>query len=121
MLDSSVIQELTAIVGAVNILTEKQDLLCYSYDATQMEFLPDAVVHPADANEVSAVLKLANRYGFPVFPRGAGSGFTGGSLPKAGGVVLVTTRMNRILRIDTENLIAHAATDVEDKVDTGNL
>ena len=106
MLDSSVIQGLTAIVGAENILTEKQDLLCYSYDATQMEFLPDAVVHPANADEVSAVLKLANRCGFPVFPRGAGSGFTGGALPKGGGVVLVTTRMNRILRIDTENLIA---------------
>ena len=106
MLDSSVIQGLAAIVGAENMLTEKQDLLCYSYDATQMEFLPDAVVHPANADEVAAVLKLANRYGFPVFPRGAGSGFTGGALPKAGGVVLVTTRMNRILRIDTENLIA---------------
>jgi len=93
-------------VGSENILTEKQDLLCYSYDATQMEFMPDAVVHPANADEVSAVLKLANRIGFPVFPRGAGSGFTGGSLPKAGGVVLVVTRMDRILRIDTENLIA---------------
>ena len=106
MLDSNIIKGLTSIVGAENILTEKQDLLCYSYDATQMEFLPDAVVHPANADETSAVLKLANRCGFPVFPRGAGSGFTGGSLPKAGGVVLVTTRMNRILRIDTENLIA---------------
>ncbi len=106
MLDSSVIQGLTAIVGADNILTEKQDLICYGYDATQMEFLPDAVVHPANPAEVSAVLQLANQKGFPVFPRGAGSGFTGGSLPKAGGVVLVTTRMNRILRIDTENLIA---------------
>jgi glycolate oxidase len=106
MLDSSVIQGLTAIVGADNILTEKQDLICYGYDATQMEFLPDAVVHPANPDEVSAVLKLANQKGFPVFPRGAGSGFTGGSLPKAGGIVLVTTRMNRILRIDTENLIA---------------
>jgi glycolate oxidase len=106
MLDSNITNELIAIVGADNLLLEKQDLLCYSYDATQMEFLPDAVVHPANAGEVSAVLKLANRKGFPVFPRGAGSGFTGGSLPKAGGVVLVTTRMNRILRIDTENLIA---------------
>ncbi|MDA8430295.1 MAG: FAD-binding protein [Geobacteraceae bacterium] len=106
MLDSSVIQSLTALVGPENILTEKQDLLCYSYDATQMEFLPDAVVHPANAAEVSAVLRLANQKGFAVFPRGAGSGFTGGALPKAGGVVLVTTRMNRILRIDTENLIA---------------
>jgi glycolate oxidase len=106
MLDPVTIHELASIVGADNILTEKQDLICYSYDATQMEFLPDAVVHPADAAEVSAVLKLANRCGFPVFPRGAGSGFTGGALPKAGGVVLVVTRMDRILRIDTENLIA---------------
>jgi glycolate oxidase len=106
MLQTQIIEELTAIVGADNIATERQDLLCYSYDATQMEFLPDAVVHPANAEEVAAVLRLANRAGFPVFPRGAGSGFTGGSLPKAGGIVLVTTRMNRILRIDTENLIA---------------
>ena len=106
MLDSVTIHELASIVGADNILTEKQDLICYSYDATQMEFLPDAVVHPANADEVSAVLRLANSNGFPVFPRGAGSGFTGGSLPKAGGVVLVVTRMDRILRIDTENLIA---------------
>jgi glycolate oxidase len=106
MLDSSVIHELSVIVGSENILTEKQDLICYGYDATQMEFLPDVVVHPANPEEVSKVLKLANRHGFPVFPRGAGSGFTGGSLPKAGGVVLVVTRMNRILRIDTENLIA---------------
>jgi len=106
MLKPHLIQELAAIVGAENLATERQDLLCYSYDATQMEFLPDAVVHPANAEEVSAVMRLANREGFPVFPRGAGSGFTGGSLPKAGGIVLVTTRMNRILRIDTENLIA---------------
>ena len=106
MLAPNLLKELTSIVGSDNILTAKQDMICYGYDATQMEFLPDAVVHPANAEEVSAVLKLANLEGFPVFPRGAGSGFTGGSLPKGGGVVLVTTRMNRILRIDTENLIA---------------
>src|SRR6266581_1389503 len=106
MLAAQLNKELTSIVGSDNIATAKQDMICYGYDATQMEFLPDAVVHPANAKEVSAVLKLANREGFPVFPRGAGSGFTGGALPKGGGVVLVTTRMNRILRIDTENLIA---------------
>jgi len=106
MLDSIIIQELRAIVGPENIATEKQDLICYGYDATQMEFLPAAVVHPANAEETAAVLRLANQRRFPGFPRGAGSGFTGGALPKAGGVVLVTTRMNRILRIDTENLIA---------------
>jgi glycolate oxidase len=106
MLDPIIIQELRAIVGPENIATEKQDLICYGYDATQMEFLPAAVVHPANAEETAAVLRLANQRKFPVFPRGAGSGFTGGALPKAGGVVLVTTRMNKILRIDTENLIA---------------
>ena len=106
MLDPVLYQELCAIVGAENVAIEKQDLICYGYDATQMEFLPKAVVHPANTEEVSALLKLANLRRFPVFPRGAGSGFTGGALPTAGGVVLVTTRMNRILRIDTENLIA---------------
>ena len=106
MLNQQIIKELISIVGAENVATDQQDLLCYSYDATQMEFLPDAVVHPANSEEVAAILRLANREHFPVFPRGAGSGFTGGSLPKAGGIVLVTTRMNKILRIDTDNLIA---------------
>ncbi|CAH2030299.1 FAD-binding oxidoreductase [Trichlorobacter ammonificans] len=106
MLDPHIYRELCAIVGTENVAVEKQDLICYGYDATQMEFLPAAVVHPATAEEVAAVLRLANRCCFPVFPRGAGSGFTGGALPTGGGVVLVTTRMNRILRIDTENLIA---------------
>lgn len=106
MLKQEYLAELIAIVGNDNITVERQELLCYAYDATQMEFLPDAVVHPATAEQISAILELANRAPFPVFPRGAGSGFTGGSLPRGGGVVLVTTRMNRILRVDTENLIA---------------
>ncbi len=106
MLDIRIIDQLRAIVGPENVATERQELICYSYDATQMEFLPDAVVHPGNADEVAAILKLANQERFPVFPRGAGSGFSGGALPKAGGIVLVTTRMNRILRIDTDNLIA---------------
>lgn len=100
------------IVGPENVATEKQDLLYYSYDATQMEFLPDAVVYPANANEVAQILRLANAGRFPVFPRGAGSGFSGGSLPRGGGVVLVTTRMDRIIRIDTDNLIAEVETGV---------
>ncbi|NJD90425.1 MAG: FAD-binding protein [Geobacter sp.] len=106
MLDTRIIQHLREIVGADYVSTEKQDLICYGYDATQMEFLPDAVVHPGSTEEVARVLKLANSEKIPVFPRGAGSGFTGGALPKGGGIVLVVTRLNRILRIDTENLIA---------------
>ena len=106
MLEPRIIEKLKQIVGPDNIATERQDLLCYGYEATQMEFLPDVVLHPANAEEVSQVLKLANAEKIHVFPRGAGSGFTGGALPKGGGIVLVTTRMNRIIRIDTENLVA---------------
>ena len=106
MLDISIIAKLRQIVGAENVATEQQDLICYGYDATQMEFLPDAVIHPANSDEIAQILKLANAERFPVFPRGAGSGFSGGSLPKGGGIVLVTTRLNRILRIDTDNLVA---------------
>ncbi len=106
MLRPEVVVQLKTIVGSDHVATDRQDLICYAYDATQMEFLPDAVVHPGSTEEVAAVLKLANRELVPVFPRGAGSGFTGGSLPKGGGIVLVMTRLNRILRIDTENLIA---------------
>ncbi|WP_298270254.1 FAD-linked oxidase C-terminal domain-containing protein [Geobacter sp.] len=106
MIATRIIDELKTIVGAENVATDRQDLLCYGYDATQMEFLPDAVVHPGTPEEIAAILKLANSERFPVFPRGAGSGFTGGALPKGGGIVLVTTRLNRILRIDTENLVA---------------
>jgi len=106
MLEPRIIQQLKEVVGAANVATDRQDLICYGYDATQMEFLPDVIVHPASAEEVSRVLRLANAEKIPVFPRGAGSGFSGGALPKGGGIVVVTTRMNRIIRIDSDNLVA---------------
>jgi len=106
MLESRIITELKTIVGAANVSTEHADLICYSYDATQQQFLPEVVVHPGSTEEISAVMKLANREKIPVFPRGAGSGFTGGALPTKGGIVLVTERLDQILLIDEENLVA---------------
>lgn len=86
----------------------KEDLLCYAYDTTSDMYYPDAVVFPQNVYDVSFVLKLANQYEFSVTPRGAGSGMTGGSLPVQKGVVLVMTQLNRILKIDKDNLIAIA-------------
>ncbi len=106
MLNTEFIAKLQQIVGSEQVSTNQADLICYSYDATQKQFLPDVVVHPANAGEVSAIMKLANEYRIPVFPRGAGSGFTGGSLPVGGGIVLVMTRLDKILEIDEENLVA---------------
>ncbi|NOY14530.1 MAG: FAD-binding protein [Deltaproteobacteria bacterium] len=106
MLNTEFIAKLQQIVGNEYVSTDQADLICYSYDATQKQFLPDVVVHPASAEEISRILRLANECRIPVFPRGAGSGFTGGSLPVSGGIVLVTTRLDRILEIDEENLVA---------------
>lgn len=106
MLDPRIIKILQDVVGADNVSTERADLICHSYDATQQKHLPDVVVYPGTAAEISLILKMANAEKIPVFPRGAGSGFTGGSLPTKGGIVLVTSRMDRILSIDEENLVA---------------
>ncbi len=106
MIDKTVLKRLTAIVGKENVFDQKSDRITHSYDATGRSYLPDVVVYAGSAAEVSEVMKLANRYLIPVLPRGAGSGFTGGTLPVQGGIVLVLTRMDRILTIDTENLVA---------------
>jgi len=117
MLKSSVLKELKKIVGPDNLYTSAEELVVYSYDATQQESLPWAVARPATAREISELVKLANRELFPVVPRGAGTGMSGGSVPVRGGVVLSLERMNRILEIDEENLIAV----VEPGVITGDL
>lgn len=101
-----IINQLEQITGKNHVTTAKADLICYSYDATQKQYLPDVVVHPANVEQVSQIMKLANKHAIPVFPRGAGSGFTGGSLPTSGGIVLGLTRLDNILEIDEENLVA---------------
>ena len=105
-MDSKIIDEIIQIVGKENALTAPEDRKCYSYDARTDGVVPDMVVFPSSAQEVSQILILANDHLFPVIPRGQGTGLTGGSIPLNGGVVLVFTKMNRIVEIDTKNLIA---------------
>lgn len=106
MLDKKIIVSLQQICGKEQVLTDKTDLICYSYDATQKQYLPDVVVHPGSVEEISQIMKLANEKKIPVFPRGAGTGFTGGSVPTSGGIVLGLTRLDKILEIDEDNLVA---------------
>jgi len=106
MLNENALKALKQIVGEKHLSCEKADRICYSYDATQQKFLPDVVVHPGSTEEISRIMRLANAEKIPVFPRGAGSGFTGGALPTRGGIVLCTERLDRILAIDEENLVA---------------
>lgn len=97
---------LKKIYGSERCKASMEDRVCYAFDARNREAVPDAVVFPTNAEEISRTLALANRLGIPVVPRGSGTGTTGGSVPLQGGVVLVTTLMNRILEIDTDNFTA---------------
>jgi glycolate oxidase len=117
MLKPSVLKELRSIVGPDNFSSSPEELVVYSYDATQREALPWAVAWPRSSREVSELVKLANRERFPVVPRGAGSGMSGGSVPVQGGVVLSLERMNHILEIDDRDFLAV----VEPGVITGDL
>ena len=106
MLTKTVKNELERIVGTGNASFEKEDLLCYAYDATNDSHMPEGVVFPGTPEEVSLILKMANSESYPVIPRGAGTGFTGGSVPVEGGVVLSLENMTRIIDIDAANLTA---------------
>jgi glycolate oxidase len=113
----AIIGQLEAIVGKEGVETNKEELLCYSYDGTGQESVPEAVVFPENTQHVAAIMKLAHANRIPVVPRGAGSGMTGGSVPLQGGLVLAMARMNHILELDRANQIAV----VEPGVITGNL
>ena len=117
IMEQDIIKKLRACVGKEHLLTAPEELACYSFDGTGLSFMPDAVALPDSTEQISILLELANRYRFPVIPRGAGSGMTGGALPVKGGLVIVFSRMNRIIEIDGDNMIAV----VEPGVITGEL
>ncbi len=105
---SAIIGELKSIVGEQYVLTSPEDLVAYSYDATFTSARPNLVVLPANTQEVSEVLQVANREVIPVVPRGMGTGLAAGSIPFGGGMVLPLTRMDRLLDIDYDNMMATA-------------
>ncbi|MEW6657915.1 MAG: FAD-linked oxidase C-terminal domain-containing protein [Thermodesulfobacteriota bacterium] len=105
-MQEAIIKEIAAISGPEHVLTAPEDRWTYAFDATEEAHLPDLVVFPGSPAEISRILVLANEHLFPVVPRGAGTGRSGGSVPIQGGVVLVLTRLNRILEINTRDLVA---------------
>lgn len=103
-----IIPALKNILGKENVVTTKEDLLCYSFDATAdlQECLPDVLATPLSAEQAAEVVKVAQRHKTPVYPRGSGTNLSGGTVPVRGGIVLSSLKMNKILEIDPENLTA---------------
>jgi len=107
MIDKKHLEAFTKIVGSENIYDDKAHMIAYSYDATRTHFEPDAVIFPRHEADISKILKYCNDNLIVITARGAGSGFTGGALPTNGGIILAMERhMNKILEIDTENMVA---------------
>ena len=99
-----IIAKLREIVGDENVLVDPDKVEPYGADAVKEKFPPEAVVFPETAEQISAILKLANEKLFPVTARGGGVGYTGGAVPIDGGIVIGTDRMNKIIEIDVDNL-----------------
>jgi glycolate oxidase len=106
MIPRAALRELSRILGPDRMITRQDALNPYGTDATKLSYTPDAVAFPGRIQEIADILSLANQERFPVIPRGAGSGKSGGALPVLGGLVLAMDRFDRILRIDDQNLIA---------------
>jgi len=107
-----VIKDLENIVGKENVVIKREQMEGYLVDETAIPVRPQpaadvVLVKPANTQEVSSILKLANREKFSVFPRGGGTGLVGGCIPTSNGVILSTERMGKI-EIDKDNLMAVA-------------
>ncbi|WP_426490565.1 FAD-binding oxidoreductase [Hymenobacter sp. 102] len=121
LLKPALLTELAAIVGPAHVLTaqgtEADVYADYGRDHTEdLQFVPEVVVRPGNAEEISRIVRLCHEHRIPVTARGAGTGLSGGALPVHQGVVLSTERLNRILHIDERNLQATVEPGVVNEV-----
>ena len=110
------VQELEGVLGEEWVVTEKEAILKYLFDETAPFVRPKpcedvVVVKPSSSIEVAEVLKLANKYRVPVYPRGGGTGLVGGAVPTKPGVILSLERMDKLV-VDAENMVAEAEAGV---------
>ena len=96
-------RKIVELVGPRGYLDRPEDLLLYEYDGSVDKARPELVVFPRSTEEVAAIVKITAEHDVPIVGRGAGTGLSGGAIPRAGGVIIGFSRMNRILEIDIEN------------------
>ncbi len=113
MLKPDSITKFINIIGTDNVLTEKEDLLTYAYDGTQMlRQLPEAILIPHTTEDISQIMRFCHQELIPVVPRGSGTGLSGGSIPVEGCIVLLLNQLDKIIEIDSENMTAWVETGV---------
>src|SRR5580698_304918 len=96
-------KKIIAVAGPGGYLDRPEDLTLYEYDGSVDKARPEMVVFPRTTEEVSAIVKITAEHGVYITGRGAGTGLSGGAIPREGGVLIGFSRMNRILEIDIAN------------------
>jgi len=96
-------EKLAQLLGPRGYLDRPEDLILYEYDGSVEKARPDIVVFPRSTEDVVAIVKISREFGVPIVGRGAGTGLSGGSIARSGGITVGFSRMNRILEIDLEN------------------
>lgn len=97
-------RRLAEVVGPDGVVTDPQELRTYECDGlTSYAAVPGVVVLPTSAEQVAAVVRACAAAEVPFVARGSGTGLSGGALPRADGVLVVTSRMRRILAVDIPN------------------
>jgi glycolate oxidase len=103
MVPAALLRKVHTLLGPSGYLDRPEDLALYEYDGGVDKHPPDLVAFPRTTEEVSTLVKLAREFGVPFVGRGAGTGLSGGAIPREGGMMIAFARMNRILEIDLEN------------------
>lgn len=107
---AELIKDLTKIVGEDWVVSDLSQMQSYLYDETELKIRPVAsedcvVIKPSTPEEVSAIIKMANKYLVPVVPRGGGTGLCGAAIPTQSSIVLSLERLNNIVELDDKNLM----------------
>jgi FAD/FMN-containing dehydrogenase len=98
--------ELARLLGAGEVLGDPLALALYNRDASMIEGACSLVAFPRNREQVAGCLAIAERHGLAVVPRGSGTGLAGGSTPMAGSLAVVTTKMDRVLAVRPDDLLA---------------
>ncbi len=107
MVNKALIDEFKNIVGSENVFTDKADRVAYSYDAAVLDAVtPAAVLRPIHIDALGQIVRLCNENRLPLTVRGAGTNLSGGTVPSSGGVVIVTNALQKILEINTQDMLA---------------
>jgi len=113
-MEERIIDELVKIVGEEYASTDPTDLVCYSLDSYAIDkgILPDIVLRPGTVEEVQKIMKVADKYSIPVVPRGSGTSLTGGVVPIKKGIVMVLTRMDKVIDFNREDMTVTVEPDM---------